>query len=204
MRPPRSAKSVVGPGRTRTAALVHRNSFAPRRADVRLEVLPVLERVVRSYTTPVRARGVAAATVLGARARVALMMHVVLEVLEPVERARRFAAPAPRAVLSAAAPVVRAEAKVVALLGAAVPAVDGRRSRRIRRRGDHRVSRPAAYGSCSLHAPYLISECLRARGRARKQTPKKERQESSGSSVVGRSARRQRPFGLGRLFLSFF
>ena len=26
----------------------------------------------------------------------------------------------------------------------------------------------------------------------------------SGSSVVGRSARRQRPFGLGRLFLSFF
>ena len=35
-------------------------------------------------------------------------------------------------------------------------------------------------------------------------TPKKERQESSGSSVVGRSARRQRPFGLGRLFLSFF
>ena len=28
--------------------------------------------------------------------------------------------------------------------------------------------------------------------------------KSSGSSVVGRSARRQRPFGLGRLFLSFF
>ena len=115
------------------------SSFAPRRAHVRLEVLPVLEGVVRSYTTPVRARGVAAATVLGARARVALVMHVVLEVLELVERARRFAAPAPRAVLSAAAPVVRAEAKVVALLGAAVPAVDGRRSRRIRRRGDHRV-----------------------------------------------------------------
>ena len=39
--------------------------------------------------------------------------------------------------------------------------------------------------------------------RARKQTPP-ERQESSGSCVVGRSAYRQRLFGLGRLFLSFF
>ena len=97
-------ESVVGPGRTRTAPrLMLGNSFAPRRADVRLEVLPVLERVVRSYATPVRARGVAAAAVLGARARVALMIHVVLEVLELVERALGFAAAAPRAVLSAAA-----------------------------------------------------------------------------------------------------
>ncbi len=41
-------------------------------------------------------------------------------------------------------------------------------------------------------------------GPCAQKTPKKERQESSDSSVVGRSARRQRLFGLGRLFLSFF
>ena len=67
----------------------------------------MLERVVRSYTTPVRARGVAAAAVLGARARArtSTSRHVVLEVLELVERALRFAAAAPRAVPSAAAAV---------------------------------------------------------------------------------------------------
>ena len=138
-------ESVVGPGR---------NSFAPRRADVRLEVLPVLERVVRSYTTPVRARGVAAAAVFGARARVALAMHVVLEVLELVERALRFAAALPRAVPFAAAPDVRAEAKVVALLAMITileRAVDGRRRRRIRRRGDHpAVVRPSEFVEFSL------------------------------------------------------
>ena len=123
------------------------SSFAPRRADVRLEVLPVLEGVVRSYATPVRARGVAAAAVRGARTRVALAMHVVLEVLELVERALRLAAALPRAVPFAAAADVRAEAKVVALLAMITVlerAVDGRRRGRVRRRGDHpAVVRPS-------------------------------------------------------------
>ena len=120
-----------------------------RRADVRLEVLAMLERVVRTYATPVRARGVAAAAVLGARARIALVMHVVLEVLSFVERALRFAAAPPRAVHSAAAAKVRAKAKVVALLAMITileGAVDGRRRRRVRRRGDHPgVVRPSRF-----------------------------------------------------------
>ena len=55
----------------------------------------------------------------------------------------------------------------------------------------------------SLQAPYVSSVPAGAGPCAQTNTPP-ERQESSGSSVVGRSARRQRPFGLGRLFLSFF
>ena len=99
-----ATQAAAGASRARSRrSAVNTSSFAPRCAHVRLEVLPVLERVVRSYTTPVRARGVAAATVLGARAGVALMIHVVLEVLELVERALRLAAALPRAVLSAAA-----------------------------------------------------------------------------------------------------
>ena len=188
MRPHQHAIAAIGASRWWAPALVLRNSFAPRRADVRLEVLPVLEGVVRTYATPVRARGVAAAAVRGARAWVALVMHVVLEVLSLVERALRFAAAAPRAVLYAAAPEVRAKAKVVALLAMITileSAVDGRRRRRIRRRGDHRV----VVRLLHVHFPFLLLRlhtCLRARDRARKQTPKKERRSRAvRASSVG-------------------